>query len=264
MKAAVLMAIFSAGLIAPWTYRNWKELHAFVPLTTDLGFGLYKANNENIYELTLRGYPQEVVDDVTVSSTNLNYVLYRLRPEIQNELEQDSVYHESFFWMDWHPKEPNDVVATCAELGPMNEVEFNAYWTKQSQDWIEKTSLAERLQLHLLKLKTFWQPSLFPSVKTGAPWSFANNPMKVWLARMAVTVSALIVILGGCIGVFIKIREKDKTVFLPLIVVVTYTLLHTFFAGYTKYRIPLDNLMAIYAGLSIIRCVAWVRKKKNT
>ncbi len=250
--AAVLMTVFSAGLIAPWTYRNWKELHAFVPLTTDLGFGLYKANNENIYELTKRGYPQEVVDDVVVSSTNPDYVMYRLRPEIQAELERDGAFRDSYFWANWHPKEPNSIASTCKGLGPVNEVGFNDYWTERANNWNQKTSLGERLKLHLLKLKTFWQPSLFPSVKTGAPWSFAGNPLKVWLARNAVTTASAIVIFGGFIGLFISVRRRGKDVWLPLAILIVYTLMHTFFAGYTKYRIPLDNLLAIYAGYTLI------------
>ncbi len=252
LVAAILMAVFSAGLIAPWTYRNWKEMHAFVPLTTDLGFGLYKANNENIYELTKRGYPQEVVDDVVVSSTNSDYVMYRLRPEIQNELERDGVFRDSFFWTGWHPKEPNGIATTCKELGPLNEVGFNSYWIEQANDRAVKTSLGERLELRLLKLKTFWQPALFPSVKTGAPWSFAGNPSKVWLARNAVTAASAVVIIGGFVGLLLAVRRREQNVWLPFAIILVYTFMHTFFAGYTKYRIPLDNFMAIYAGYTLI------------
>ncbi|MFA5935807.1 MAG: glycosyltransferase [Patescibacteria group bacterium] len=250
---AVIMGITSAVLIAPWTYRNWIAFHKIVPLTTDLGFGAYKANNENIYALTMRGYPQEVVDEVIVSSTNPNYVQYRLRPEIEQRLKDEGAYRESFFWTAWHPKEPNAIVSTCAELGPVNEVEFSAYWNEAATKWTKEHFWSEGWKLQLLKIKTFWQPSLFPSVKTGAPWSFANNPTKVFLARAAVTGASALVIFGGLIGILYAVRRRDKNVWLPIAILVIYTVLHTFFAGYTKYRIPLDNLLAIYAGWTIVK-----------
>jgi 4-amino-4-deoxy-L-arabinose transferase-like glycosyltransferase len=252
LVSAILMAVFSAGLIAPWTYRNWKELHTFVPLTTDLGHALFKSNNEVIYELTKRGYPQEIVDLITVSSTDSEYKQYRMPLEIEDKFKRDGVFRDSIYWTEWHPKEPNGIVDTCRELGPLNEVEFNRYWTEKANTWMKENFWTEGWKLHLLKLKTFWQPALFPSVKTGAPWSFAGNPIKVWLARNAMTFASAVVIFGGLIGIIYAIRRRDRSVWLPIIILFVYSLLHTFFAGYTKYRIPLDNLLAIYAGWTII------------
>lgn len=264
IKATFLMATFSVALIAPWTYRNWTQLHAFVPLTTDLGHGLFKANNEVIYELTKLGYPQEIVDVITVSSTDPNYKQYRMPPELEEQFKRDGVFRDSVYWTEWHPKEPNGNVATCAELGPMNEVEFNQHWTGLAKEWIRKNWMTEGWKLHLLKLKTFWQPSLFPSVKTGAPWSFAGSPIKVWIARNAVTVACAIVIFGGWIGMLFAIRRRDKNVWLPIGVMFVYSVLHTFFAGYTKYRIPLDNLLAAYAGWTIVALWDWLRGTRST
>jgi glycosyltransferase involved in cell wall biosynthesis/4-amino-4-deoxy-L-arabinose transferase-like glycosyltransferase len=249
---AAIMAIVSAVLIAPWTYRNWKELHAFVPLTTDLGHAVFKANNENIYQLTLRGYPQEIVDYITVSSTNPMYKQYRMPPDLEAELTADGVYRESVNWTEWHPREPNGDVATCAELGPLDEVEFNRYWTEKGSAWLKENWWPEGLKLQLLKLKTFWQPSLFPSVKTGAAWSFADSPVKVWLARNVMAAASAVVIIGGLLGIFFAVRRRDKNVWLPIVFLVVYSIMHTFFAGYTKYRIPLDNLLAMYAGWTLL------------
>ncbi len=263
--SAVLMAVCSAGLIAPWTYRNWKELHTFVPLTTDLGHAFFKANNEIIYELTKRGYPQEIVDEVTVSSTNSNYKQYRLPAAIQAELVSDGVFQDSVAWTAWHPKEPNGDVATCRDLGPLSEVEFNRYWMQQGTAWFTTHWWPDGFKLQLLKLKTFWQPALFPSVKTGAAWSFAGNPLKVWLARNAVTAATALVIFGGWIGVGFAFRRRNRSVWLPVIFFVVYSFLHTFFAGYTKYRIPLDNLLAPYAGWVLISiwdaCRIFIRRR---
>lgn len=250
--SAVIMAIVSAGMIAPWTYRNWKELHAFVPLTTDLGHAFFKANNEVIYQLTLRGYPQEIVDYVTVSSTNEMYKQYRMPPELEAQFKADGVFRDSIYWTEWHPKEPNGDVATCAELGPLDEIGFNDYWNERGGAWLRENWWPEGIKLQVLKLKTFWQPSLFPSVKTGAAWSFADSPTKVWLARNVMALASAVVIFGGLIGMFYAIRRRQKNVWLPIAFLIVYSILHTFFAGYTKYRIPLDNLLAMYAGWTLL------------
>ena len=264
LKAAVIMALLSAALIAPWTYRNWTVFHHFVPLTTDLGFAMAKANNENIYELTKRGYPQEVVDDVVVSSTDPGYIEYRIRPEITAELERDGVYQSSIFSTQWHPKDPTGMHEACSELGPANEYEFNAHWNAIALAWIKTNFWTEGWKLSLLKMKTFWQPSLFPSVKMGATWSFAGSSVKVWLARNAMTAACAVVIFGGWIGLlWTVIRKRKKEAFLPLAIILVYTVMHSFFAGYTKYRIPLDNLMAIYAGWTIVAVWDWLSGRRD-
>jgi hypothetical protein len=247
----VVMAVVSAALIAPWTYRNWQTFHHLVPLTTDLGFGLSKANNENIYELTVRGYPQEVVDVVDVSSTDPRYVRYFLRPEIAAELERAGDYRPSLYWTEWHPKEPGRTIQHCSDL-PLNEYEYNRYWLEKAHTWIKRHWWSEGWKLSLLKFKTFWQPSLFPSVKMGAPWSFAGDPLKETLARLSVTLSSAVVIFGGWLGILVWIKRRDTNVWLPVIILTIYSLAHMMFAGYTKYRIPLDNLLAAYAGWVLV------------
>lgn len=257
MIAAFMIAATSVAMIAPWTYRNWTVFHRFVPLTTDLGFGLAKANNENIFALTKFGYPQEVVDVETVSATNPGFVQYRLEPNVEEDLRQRDELRPSIFWTEWHPREPAGQVPTCAALGPMNEYAFNRYWTGRATQWIKTNWFSEGWKLQLLKLKTFWQPSLFPSVKMGAPWPFSG--WKEEAARWSVTIMSAIVIFGGWIGIIWKVKRRDRRVWLPLIIILTYTFMHTWFAGYTKYRIPLDNLMVIYAGWTIIRVFDWIR-----
>ncbi|MCR4278495.1 MAG: glycosyltransferase family 39 protein, partial [bacterium] len=257
MKAAVIMAVFSAGLIAPWTYRNWKQLHAFVPLTTDLGHAFFKANNEVIYELTKRGYPQEVVDTVTVSSTDPNYKQYRLPIELEESFKRDGVFRDSVYWTAWHPTEPA-LIRSC-DAFVLNEVESDRYWKGLAKNWISQHWSDEMWKLQLLKLKTFWQPALFPSVKMGALWSFSGNPIKVWLARNAMTTASAVVIFGGFIGMTIAVRKRKKDVWLVVLILFVYSAMHTLFAGYTKYRIPLDNLLAIYAGSCLILIWDWFR-----
>lgn len=263
-KAALIMAIVSAGLIAPWTYRNWRAFHTFVPLTTDLGFGFAKANNENIYELTRHGYPQETIAVIS-SSTNPVYERYVIPEDIRIRLESEGESIQSTFLdASWHPVEPVRDVGeskSCSELGPANEIEFSDHWKKQGSAWLHDNWLREGFALQLLKAKTFWQPGLTPSVKMGAPWPFANDPVKVALALYSLIIASAIVIFGGFIGLIIMLRRRDKRVWLPITILVVYTLMHTLFAGYTKYRVPLDNLMAMYAGLTIVAIWdTWMKK----
>ncbi|QQR60711.1 glycosyltransferase family 39 protein [Candidatus Uhrbacteria bacterium] len=249
---AVIMAVVSAGMIAPWTYRNWQAFHAFVPLTTDLGHGFFKANNEYIYEITKRGYPMEIVDDPVVSSTNPNYIMFTIQPWLREELEKDGVYRESIYWTEWHTKYPVGKMETCSERGLMNEKQFADYWAGRSKEWMSKHFWTDAWKLPLQKFKTFWQPGLFPSVKTGAPWSFANDPTKVFLARFAVWFSTLVVVLLGWLGLIIAIRRKKYEAVLVVILVLVYSLMHSLFAGYTKYRMPLDHLLAPFAAYVIV------------
>ncbi|MFT4113283.1 ArnT family glycosyltransferase [Silvibacterium sp.] len=41
---AVAAALIFIACVAPWTYRNWKSLHAFVPLRSNFGVELYLGN----------------------------------------------------------------------------------------------------------------------------------------------------------------------------------------------------------------------------
>ncbi|GEM_PF-451651 len=265
-KRAVLsigiMAICAAALIAPWTYRNWVVFHRVIPLTTDLGHALFKANNENIYELTKRGYPQEIIEDVP-SSTNPLYKQYRLPPDLEATLRREGVFHESILWTEWHPKEPSLALLRCEDRGVLDEYTFNQYWLGKTKEFWHEHFYDQAWKLPLQKISTFWRPGLFPSVKTGAPWSFANSPWKVWLARSAVWFSTALVIVFGWIGVILHLRRRDKNVWLPLILFMVFTCLHAMLAGYTKYRIPLDHLLAGYAGYTLLMMWDWVRGKQN-
>jgi hypothetical protein len=51
---------------------------------------------------------------------------------------------------------------------------------------------------------------------------------------------------------------------IPLLIpMVVFSFMHSFFAGYTKYRIPLDNLLVILAAITIVGVWDHVRRKKK-
>lgn len=259
--SVALMAVCSAGFIAPWTYRNWKTFHQIVPLTTDLGHALFKANNENIYEITQRGYPQEIIDDIASSTTPL-YKQYRLPAYLEEDLKRAGVFQESILWTEWHPREPNGNVTSCAALGPLNEFEFNQYWLGKTKEQWHSHWGWEVWRLPLQKIRTFWSPGLFPFIKTGAPWSFAGSAWKEWLARASVWVSTAVVIWAGWLGLGLALKRRKPEVWLVLSILLIFTLLHSLIAGYTKYRIPLDHLLAIYAAFCLLTILDWIRGKR--
>jgi 4-amino-4-deoxy-L-arabinose transferase-like glycosyltransferase len=45
LKQLVIASIVMAATIAPWTFRNYRVLHAFVPISTNGGDVFYRANN---------------------------------------------------------------------------------------------------------------------------------------------------------------------------------------------------------------------------
>jgi glycosyltransferase involved in cell wall biosynthesis/4-amino-4-deoxy-L-arabinose transferase-like glycosyltransferase len=260
-----MIACVSAGLIAPWTIRNWHVFHRLVPLTTDMGFGLYKANSENIYALTVLGFPQEVVGIEEVNPVDPLQVKYHLYPEAEEALRASGSYRESRFWTEWHPREP---VArgelSCSQLSSMGEPEVGAYWSDIAKDWLKKNYLWEGVKLQALKFATFWSPALQPSIKYGASWSFGNEGLIATLVRLALVIYMLFILIAGAVGTWILIRRKRFGNVVPFFFIFAgYSLLHTFFAGYTKYRIPLDGLVAILAGVAVVALWDLIQKKRR-
>lgn len=260
-----LMGIIAAALIAPWTIRNYTVFHRFVPLTTDLGLGFYKANNENIFALTKLGFPQEVVGIEVVNPNDPLQIKYTMYPEAEAALRAEGVYKDTAFWTEWHPREATARGnVSCAKLSNMSEPDISAHWLALGTDWLKKNYVPDGMKLQVLKFTTFWSPALQPSLKYGAEWSFGNNGIVALFARdslIAYGTLAIVFMLGGIIMV---IRRKRLGDIVPiLIILVGYSFFHSLFAGYTKYRIPLDNLVIVLAAVAIIAIWDVWRKGKR-
>ncbi|MGB7135112.1 MAG: glycosyltransferase family 39 protein [Acidobacteriaceae bacterium] len=61
IPAAVLSACVFIACLAPWTYRNWRVFHAFVPVRANLGVELYLGNGPGATGL-LMGYDHPFED----------------------------------------------------------------------------------------------------------------------------------------------------------------------------------------------------------
>lgn len=266
IAAVCVMAVVSMVIIAPWTIRNWQLFHRFIPLTTDMGFALYKANSENIYGLTKLGFPQEVVGIEVVNPKNPLEVKYEMYPEAEAALREQGIFRSSSrFWTEWHPREP---VArgelSCKQLSSLSEPDVSAHWSAIAKEWLRDNYLWEGVKLQGLKLVSFWSPWLQPSRKYGASWSFGNEGLVATLARNALIIYGWFLLTFGAIGTWVCVRRRRFGFVLPFFIVFAgYSLLHTFFAGYTKYRIPLDGLVAILAAMTVVTAWDLFQKKRK-
>jgi glycosyltransferase involved in cell wall biosynthesis/4-amino-4-deoxy-L-arabinose transferase-like glycosyltransferase len=261
--AIAVMALVSVAMIAPWTYRNWKVFHAFVPLTTDLGHALAKANHPLNYAMTALGYPQEAFEE-NIDPSNPLLARYSLLPEVQADLRAHGIQPaENYFFGPEHPVEPG-LRLTCEAQSEMNEVEFNAYWTSRAKAWMAANYWPEVVKLQVQKIVDFWSPVLSPGKKYGAAWSFGNEGLMATLARNGVMAYVLVAEIFALIGIVIASRKKRIAFLVPIVIIfIVYTALHSFFAGYTKYRIPLDNLLVILSSFGIVGIWEMVARKKH-
>jgi glycosyltransferase involved in cell wall biosynthesis/4-amino-4-deoxy-L-arabinose transferase-like glycosyltransferase len=262
--AIAIMAAVSVAIIAPWTYRNWRAFHAFVPLTTDLGHALAKANNDHAYQWAALGYPQEAFDEASVPGKPLT-VRYAPLPEVTADFAAHGwMVPSGFFFGEEHPAEPS-LRQTCADQQTMNEVQFNAYWMNLGTSWLKQHYWTDGWKLQLQKMGEFWSPVLQPTKRYGAAWSFGNTGIIATLVQWSLAAYVGVLEVLALIGVALASKKKGMLGRIAplLIVFVVYTFMHSFFAGYTKYRIPLDNLLAIPAAISVVACWNAIWKKRS-
>jgi glycosyltransferase involved in cell wall biosynthesis/4-amino-4-deoxy-L-arabinose transferase-like glycosyltransferase len=260
--AVAIMAIVSAALIAPWTYRNWRVFHAFVPLTTDLGHALAKANNDHAYTMNALGYPQEAYEEIR-DAAGLKTV-YVPSPEVEADFHaQGKDVPDGMFFNREHPLEPG-LRQTCDEQREFDEIAFNAYWTGIAKDWIAANYWTDGLKLQVQKMIQFWNPALQPAKRYGAQWSFGTESIIAKMAQWSLIAWVLLAELFAVIGLFVAGKKKFLGRMAPfLIVMAVYTFMHSFFAGYTKYRIPLDNLTAVIASVGVVAVWDRVMSKRK-
>lgn len=257
-----IMAFVSILLIVPWTYRNWKVFHEFVPLTTDLGLAMYKGNTENYPMLLKLGYPHELLDE-EYHPENPLLVRYTYLPEVQEDLRANGGIRESILWTEWHPREPSRPADTCAQLSTMSEPEYNSYWLGKTKDWFVANYWTDGYKLQIDKAMTMWSPRLYPWKKYGAAWSFGNQGIKATLAQWGYLGYVLVIEILAIAGAILASRKKNLRRFVPIFIVfAVYTFMHTIFVPYTKYRIPLDHLVVILSAIPIVWLWDW-RKKRS-
>ena len=262
--AVGIMAIISAGMIAPWTYRNWKVFGTFVPLTTDLGHAFAKANNGYAYAMTALGYPQEAGYNEVHNELRPLETYYHQAPEVQVEFDKHGIQVvDTVLLNQWHPLEPG-LRYTCEEQLEYPEPEFNAYWMGRTMDWLSTHYWTDGIKLQAQKIVQFWSPRLQPIKRYGAAWSFGNEGLIATLVKWSLIAYVFTLEIFALIGLWFAWKKQILGRLAPILIVFgIYTLLHSFFAGYTKYRIPLDALLAIIAVYGFVSLIGLLIDKKR-
>jgi 4-amino-4-deoxy-L-arabinose transferase-like glycosyltransferase len=60
LRSTTLALVMAAAVIAPWTARNWVELHAFIPISTNTGTVLRQGHSPD--STGTHAWPNEVID----------------------------------------------------------------------------------------------------------------------------------------------------------------------------------------------------------
>jgi 4-amino-4-deoxy-L-arabinose transferase-like glycosyltransferase len=80
-RNAVLAALLFLGILAPWTIRNWRAFHAFIPIRDNLGVELWAWNNSGANGIALGAPIQPSLDDPSfvpyAKMGELSYSKYR-------------------------------------------------------------------------------------------------------------------------------------------------------------------------------------------
>ncbi len=71
-KRTAIIALFTVLAIAPWTVRNYKVFHAFIPVKSQFGLNLWRGNNAVASGITIvptKGNQAALVDDLLLTKT---------------------------------------------------------------------------------------------------------------------------------------------------------------------------------------------------
>lgn len=121
------------------------------------------------------------------------------------------------------------------ETEGMTEVQKDRYYRRKALRWIREHP-KEFLTLVVKKQMRFWSP-------------VPNNPLfRGWKYALPALVSFLVVTLAGVAGLFL-FREPGVAFNYSLALLVYLVLLHSVFVGSIRYRLPLEALFCIHAGI---------------
>ncbi|MFP4055206.1 MAG: ArnT family glycosyltransferase [Phycisphaerae bacterium] len=215
LAAAAVMAVGTAAVVAPWTYRNYRVTGGFVLISSNSGLNLYSANNPDA-----RG-------DYTQSAAE--YVFERA----DNDLELQQVGREKAIeWIRANPRR-------FAELAVWKFAIF--WWWDKDIAWWSLTHPAER-HLEAVADRPAEVDRSLTSAGAWGPYveSFATG------FYAAVVVAALA-------GVWRRRRflAADRTwLFIPLLCMY-FTAVHMVFEAQAKYHYSLVGLLCILAAMAV-------------
>lgn len=172
-----------AGTIAPWTARNWRVYHRFVPVSVQGGWNFYEG--------------------LTVDPEQVRHARAEAMGEEARALGLDSVQADEHF-------------------------------ARKAKDFIREHP-AEFLRLCAVKAARFWR--------------LAPEPPHGLLTRLAAGAFTLVLFAGALLG--LRRAAAVPAAWFALAWVAHLNLLHAVFASNLRYRLPVEPVVAVLAGLGL-------------
>jgi 4-amino-4-deoxy-L-arabinose transferase-like glycosyltransferase len=226
-KRVLLVTAFTAGLLlvwGPWIIRNAVTFREFVPLTTESGVTLWMGNNPHSAELMpVRGHEASPVPKGTRFNLPEFYEYCRDNPG----------------WCE----------------GGISEPEENRELTALAMGWI-RANPVEFFRLTLWRFGGIWSPFLTPAK------SFFDSALLtgfITYGYFAWNILLYALILFGTYLAWMA-NKKHETVIL-WILTLSSTGGYALFLYFTKYRIPFESCLIIFAGPGLVWLWKRLRKK---
>lgn len=173
-----------AGLMAPWTARNWRLHQRFIPVSVQGGWNFWEGLSDDAAEVGRR---------------------------------------------------PFEMAGEVRRLGLSGTIAIDAHFAAKAKAWILENPGAFA-RICALKALQFWRPAPLP------PHSL--------LARLAAAACAVVLLSGAVLGLAFGAAAAPGAWFL-LGWVGHLTLLHSLFASNMRYRLPLEPVLAVFAGAGL-------------
>lgn len=230
LKAAVVAAVVSLLVMAPWIVRNYNVHRAFVPLTTDAGRVFYKAYNP--------------------------YALYMLLNNLHVDLTPEP--GEGILTPMYGVREVD-----CSFLG-MTELENEHYWYRKTFEWI-KANPGQVPVLMTVKFVQLWRPWLWtPKGAAGENGAVIVSAMAMNWAY-AFSFGTLLVL--GAFEWLASSKDGRKRAWLFILLAIAFSITYSITYAFSKYRIPFDSVLAVLAAAGAWRLMeafaTWKSRKKT-
>lgn len=223
----VLIAVFTAGLLlvwGPWIVRNAIAFNEFVPLTTESGVTLWMGNNPESQE--------------------------RLKNKTHEEapVPKGTRFNAPEFYVACNVDE-----AMC-ESG-ITEAQESRELTALAMTWI-KTNPDSFTKLTVWRFANIWSPLLTP-----AKTFFNSKPLSelIKYVYFAWNITLFALILFGTYRAW-RINKKRETIII-WVLALSSTGAYALFLYFTKYRIPFESCLIVFAGPWLVEFWSQLRKK---
>lgn len=222
------IAAFILGLTltwGPWIIRNAIVFHAFVPLTTESGVTLWMGNNPE-------------------AGVRMPLRLHEISP----------VPPGTRFNIPWYYEYCRYTPGVCAN--GISEAQETRELTALAMGWIRAHPF-EFIRLTAWRFVGIWSPFLTPS-KTVLPVPWLNT-LVLW--SYAAWTLLLYVLMGiGLWGAW-RLGRRWETVAIALLAL-SATGFYALFLYFTKYRIPFEAVLLVFAGGGVMTIVNWWKSRR--